>query len=67
MDSLKEFLADTRHRDFAEKVGISPAYLSQILSGARTPSLDVACLIEDATGGVVPVRSWQSQKEAGAQ
>lgn len=64
METLKEYLAGTRHGDFAQKIGISSAYLSQILSGERRPGLNVACLIEDATGGAVPVHVWRSAQQA---
>lgn len=45
---------------WAGEFGISPGFLSQILRGARAPSLDVAFRIERQTGGKVPAASWVS-------
>jgi transcriptional regulator with XRE-family HTH domain len=42
--------------DFARQIHITDAYLSQVLSGKRRPSLPIAVRIEDQTG--IPVRSW---------
>lgn len=42
----------------AVKVGVSPSYISDLLSGRRVPSLDVAMRISAATNGAVPLRSW---------
>ena len=41
----------------AEILGITTAYLSQLLSGVRTPGLTNAIKIEDITG--IAVRSWE--------
>ena len=50
--SLRAYLAATRttQKVLAARVGITQAHLSQILSGARRPSVGVALAIEDATG-----------------
>lgn len=40
--------------EFARRIEISESFLSQILSKARRPSLDVAVRIEIATAGAVP-------------
>lgn len=40
--------------------GVSQAYLSQIISGKRVPSLPVAGRICSATGGAVAVEDWVS-------
>jgi transcriptional regulator with XRE-family HTH domain len=40
----------------ARQLHISAAYLSQILHGARVPSLAVMVRIEDLTG--IPLRAW---------
>ena len=58
MDKLKEYLHDKRKGDFAKSLGTSPAYLSQLLSGYRRPSLDLMVKIEAATCGAVPISSW---------
>ena len=47
-DKTQEWLAD--------ELGISQAHLSMILSGARTPSLSVASLLETKTG--IPARDF---------
>ena len=58
-------------RDFAGEISITEAYLSQVLSGKRRPSLPISVRIEDRTG--IPVRSWlpsargESGKTAGKQ
>lgn len=38
-------------------VKVSRAYISQLMSGERRPSLDVAIRIEDAFG--IPARAWR--------
>lgn len=43
---------------WAEMLGVSRAYLSNILSGKRQPSLELACKIETITEGRVPAGSW---------
>lgn len=59
MSTLNEHLRDKRKGEFAKSVGISPVYLSQILSGYRRPSFDLMVKIEGATLGAVPVGSWK--------
>lgn len=46
-------LAFGERRKFARLIGVVPAYLSQIRSGIRTPSPQLALLIERATNGAV--------------
>lgn len=46
---------------FASKLGISEAYLSQILNGLRKPSLKLATLVEVETKGEVAAVSWVDQ------
>ena len=55
---LNEWLASQRRTDFAEHLGISLPYLSQLAHGHRVPSLPLAIRIERATGGAVPCRAW---------
>lgn len=43
---------------WAARVGVSRSYLSDMLNGKKTPSLDVAVRIERLTGGAVPASSW---------
>lgn len=42
----------------AARLGISKSYLSDILNGNKTPSLDLAFRIERLTNGAVPASSW---------
>ncbi|MCR9236181.1 MAG: helix-turn-helix domain-containing protein [Alphaproteobacteria bacterium] len=44
--------------DVSRQLGVSQAYLSQLLSGQRRPSLELAVRIEQMTGGTVPASSW---------
>lgn len=64
--ALRAFL--NRHfggrRAFAESVGITRPYLSQIENGHRVPSLDVAVAIQRATGGAVPADIWVADRSA---
>lgn len=59
MMDLKTYLAatGTSQRAFAEKVGIAPSFLNEILRGTKAPSLAVALKICEAAGGSVPVAS----------
>lgn len=43
-------------KELAQLLGISRAYLSQLLSGVRRPGLDIAESINTLTG--VPMASW---------
>lgn len=60
MKKLRTYLADKNKGDFARKVDIAPAYLSQLLSpkGNRRPSFDLMVRIEKATDGFVDLKSW---------
>ena len=60
---LKKYLKANRatQRDFASSLGISQAFLSQLLNGRRIPSLDLAVRIERLTDGAVPASSWVKQ------
>jgi transcriptional regulator with XRE-family HTH domain len=48
--------AHTDQRSFASDIGIHETYLSQTLSGRRTPRLPILYRIEQQTG--VPVSGW---------
>lgn len=48
--------AHTDQRRFAAEIGVTEAYLSQILSARRTPRLPILGRIEDQTG--IPIRGW---------
>lgn len=43
---------------FADLVDCSEGYLSEILSGKKQPSLDLAAKMSRATGGSVPVEAF---------
>lgn len=60
MDIIKAYCGrhDLKFKQFAELVKISPAYLSQIRSGLRTPSLVVCLRMANVTGGEIPVSHW---------
>lgn len=45
-------------RTIAGRLGISSGHLGDLLSGRRTPGLELAVRIEAATDGAVPVSSW---------
>lgn len=61
MEKLRSYLERHKGSWLADAAGISPSYLSDIKSGRRAPSLQVAFAIEDATGGDVPARAWVSK------
>jgi transcriptional regulator with XRE-family HTH domain len=66
MEKLKAYIAQQgiSAREFAARVGMSPAGLHGLMNKRNAPSLAVAFKIEDATGGDVPARSWlDTQKE----
>jgi transcriptional regulator with XRE-family HTH domain len=50
--SLTDWLRETERQqtDLADELGISRAYLSQIIAGLRRPSPEVAARIEAVTG-----------------
>lgn len=60
MSELSKHLSDTNtsQRAFAELIGCSPSYLSEIMSGRKRPGMDLAFKIHRATGGKVTVESW---------
>lgn len=59
MEKLNTYTAGKSSREVAALFGISQPYLSQLLTGVRTPSLKLALLIEDVSSGAVPVSSWK--------
>lgn len=60
MSNLRTFLVQTRTKqaELAKRVGVSCGYMSELVKGDKTPGLELAVRIEDATGGAVPARSW---------
>lgn len=61
METLQKYLEGRRKANFAEEIGTSPSYLSQLLSGHRRPSFRLMLKIQEATGGDVPVSAWVEQ------
>jgi transcriptional regulator with XRE-family HTH domain len=60
MMDLKTYLAETgtSQRAFAEKVGVSPSFLNEILRTDKEPGLETAQRIATATDGAVAVSAW---------
>lgn len=48
-----------RRSVFATQLGITPGYLSEILSGRRRPSWDLAVRLSAATGGQLSIEELQ--------
>ncbi len=60
MKHLADFLTQTNtsQAKLADSVGVSRAYMSELVGGTKTPSLAVAVAIERATDGAVKAASW---------
>lgn len=58
MATLRSYLEARPKAKFAASVGITPPYLSQLLSGKRLPSRDLMVRIQEVTGGEVDLNSW---------
>lgn len=60
MMDLSTYLADTgtSQRAFAERVGISPSFLNELLRTDKEPGLETAQKIAAETGGAVPLTAW---------
>ncbi|KHQ50357.1 MULTISPECIES: helix-turn-helix domain-containing protein [Mameliella] len=43
---------------WAERLGVSGAYMSLLVNGKKQPSLELAVRIDRVTGGKVPATSW---------
>jgi transcriptional regulator with XRE-family HTH domain len=43
---------------WADRLGVSRSYLSDLLNGNKTPSLELAVQIERVTQGAVPAACW---------
>lgn len=52
---------------WATRIGVTASYLSDLLNGKKTPSLEVAVRIERETDGAVPAASWIPLAEAPAE
>jgi len=51
----------TRKYDIAKRLGVTPAYLSELMAGRKLPSLRLAHIISLRTGGSVRLDSWSRQ------
>lgn len=62
MESAHQLLtwieANTTQAQFARQCEITAAYLSEILSGRKEPSLKVAARMSRETGGAVPIQAF---------
>lgn len=60
MNSISTYLADAKisQAQLARQANISRSYLSELVNGAKVPSLKVAMAIERATRGKVKAASW---------
>ena len=65
MTQLRDFLSATKTKqsDLARRLGVSVAYMSELVNGSKTPGFELAFKIEDATGGAVSARSWLPPSE----
>jgi transcriptional regulator with XRE-family HTH domain len=65
---LKEWLdsAGLRQVRIADKLGVTPGYVCQLISGEKRPSLELAAKIELATDGAVSMRDWFTPEEIAA-
>ena len=66
MKLLAQYIASNslRQNQLAADLGISDAYLSQILKKLRRPSYDVMCRIALVTDNAVPLEAWASEPSA---
>jgi hypothetical protein len=46
------------------KVGLTPSYTSQLVTGAKSPSLDLALRIEEVSG--IPPSIWRAEGRGAA-
>lgn len=60
MTQLAAYLSETKtsQAKLAEEIGVSRAYMSELVGGTKTPSLFVAVAIERATEGRIKAASW---------
>jgi transcriptional regulator with XRE-family HTH domain len=66
MENLALYLSRTGKRQaaFAKEAGLSPGYLSEILSGAKVPGRAAIDKISRATAGAVPPNVWFERGDA---
>ena len=68
MKMLHHFITQngTTQAKLAEAIGVSRGYMSELVGGTKTPSLETAFAIERATNGAVPAYSWIEGAEISA-
>ena len=68
MEFLKKQQGEQTAQQFANKLGVSPQYLSDVYNGRRPPgeSITAALKVERAVVYTVPVRSKIGQSKTGA-
>ena len=61
---LKQYIADTglTQAQFANQLGIAPAYLSQILHGIRKPSGELICRLAKTSGDYFTVHDFHGDE-----
>ena len=62
---LKEYLKinNIKAKDFAEKIGVTPAYVTLIHQGKRWPRVDLMRRITEATDGQVTANDFAAVEE----
>jgi len=55
---LDKFLQSCAPVTLASMIGVDGSYLCHLRKGRRSPSLRVAIMLETATAGAIPARSW---------
>lgn len=60
MEQLRTYLDqnDIRRSAFADAVGVSRGYVTELLNGSKTPGLHLAVKIASVTHGAVPPSAW---------
>lgn len=63
---LKEYLKTNKikAKEFAEKIGVTPAYVTLIHQGKRWPRVDLMRRISEATDGQVTANDFAAVDEA---
>lgn len=62
MTHLLAYIQETRTKQsaFAEQLGVSRSYLSELVGGSKRPSLNLAFAIERLTEGAVKASDWEA-------
>lgn len=68
MEKLRSYIArlGISQNAFADQIGVSKGYLSQIASGKREPSREMIQKINVVTNGDVPPTAWFAAPEGAA-